>query len=210
LEENTVSIDLLMKFVKGSDAIDAECQTTVDSKDDLLHDFKTGKFFEVDEFNFGVGLEDDDSAGEKPKEKYGEKLKPAVGAHASRTRFTNWLRGEQKEYPVDLEPFTFSRQMDQASPLLFEMCCNSQSFASATLIKRKAAGTDASGRAFLRIDFKDVLVIGVDWDSGDVVKEKCKFICRGVKVQYKPQMPDGTLGAAVPGEWHRMMPKKGG
>ena len=55
-----MSIDLLMKFVKGSDAIDAECQTTVDSKDDLLHDFKTGKFFEVDEFNFGVGLEDDD------------------------------------------------------------------------------------------------------------------------------------------------------
>ncbi len=30
------------------------------SKDDLLHDFKTGKFFEIDEFNFGVGLEDDD------------------------------------------------------------------------------------------------------------------------------------------------------
>ena len=48
----------------------------------------------------------------------------------------------QKKYPVDLEPFTFSRQMDQASPLLFEMCCNSQSFASVTLIKRKAAGTD--------------------------------------------------------------------
>ena len=64
-----MSIDLLMKFVKGSDAIDAECQTTVDSKDDLLHDFKTGKFFEIDEFNFGVGLEDDDSAGEKPKRK---------------------------------------------------------------------------------------------------------------------------------------------
>ena len=197
-----MSIDLLMKFVKGSDAIDAECQTTVDSKDDLLHDFKAGKFFEIDEFNFGVGLEDDDSAGDKPK--------PAVVAHAPRTRFTNWLRGEQKAYPVDLEPFTFSRQMDQASPLLFEMCCNSQSFASATLIKRKAAGTDVSGRAFLRIDFKDVLVIGVDWDSGDVVKEKCKFICRGVEVQYKPQTPDGTLGGKVPGEWHRTMPTKGG
>lgn len=204
-----MSIDLLMKFVKGSDAIDAECQTTVDSKDDFLHDFKTGKFFEIDEFNFGVGLEDDDSAGEK----HVEKLKPALNpnVHAPpRTRFTNWLRGEQKAYPVDLEPFTFSRQMDQASPLLFEMCCNSQSFASATLIKRKAAGTDVSGRAFLRIDFKDVLVIGVDWDSGDVVKEKCKFICRGVEVQYKPQTSDGTLGAAVPGNWKRMMSKKGG
>jgi type VI protein secretion system component Hcp len=198
-----MSIDLLMKFVeKGcTDAIDAECQTTVDPKDDLLLGFKTGKFFEVDEFNFGVGLEDDDSA---------EKAKTPPSAHAPRTRFTNWLRGETKKYPVDLEPFTFSRQMDQASPLLFDRCCNSISFASATLIKRKAASTDASGRAFLRIDFEDVLVIGVDWDSGDVVKEKCKFICRGVKVQYKPQMPDGTLGGKVPGEWHRTMPTKGG
>jgi len=206
-----MSIDLLMKFVKEGDAINAECQTTVDLKDDLLHDFKAGKFFEIDEFNFGVGLEDDDAAGEKAGEKYGEKLKAAQGAHASpRTRFTNWLRGETKKYPVDLEPFTFSRQMDQASPLLFEMCCNSQSFASVTLIKRKAAGTDVSARAFLRIDFKDVLVIGVDWDSGDVVKEKCKFICRDVEIQYKPQTPDGTLGAAVPGNWKRNMPKKGG
>ncbi len=196
-----MSIDLLMKFVKGSDAIDAECQTTVDSKDDLLHDFKTGKFFEIDEFNFGVGLEDDNSASEKRN--------PAGASHSHRTRFSNWLRGETKSYPVDLEPFTFSRQMDQASPLLFEMCCDSKSFASATLIKRKAAGSDVSGRAFLRIDFKDVLVIGVDWDSGDVVKEKCKFICRGVKVQYKPQTADGTLGAAVPGNWDRMMPHKG-
>jgi hypothetical protein len=88
------------------------------------------------------------------------------------------------------------------------MCCNSKSFASATLIKRKAAGTDTSGHAFLRIDFKDVLVIGLDWDSGDVVKEKCKFICRGVKVQYKPQTSDGSLGAAVPGTWERMMSHK--
>jgi type VI protein secretion system component Hcp len=200
-----VSIDLLMKFVKGSDAIDAESQTTVDSKDGFLSDFKTGKFFEVDEFNFGVGLEDDDTGDKRPAGgASGHERMP----HASRTRFNSWLRGETKAYPVDLEPFSFTRQMDQASPLLFEMCCNSKSFTSATLIKRKAAGTDTSGHAFLRIDFKDVLVIGVDWDSGDVVKEKCKFICRGVKVQYKPQTSDGSLGAAVPGTWERMLGHK--
>ena len=199
-----------MKFVKGSDAIDAECQTTADFEDAIFcTTSRRASSSRSTSLNFGVGLEDDDLAGEKPSEKLGEKLKPSLSAHAPRTRFTNWLRGEQKAYPVDLEPFTFSRQMDQASPLLFEMCCNSQSFTSATLIKRKAAGTDVSGRAFLRIDFKDVLVIGVDWDSGDVVKEKCKFICRGVQVQYKPQTPDGMLGAAVPGNWKRMMPKKG-
>ena len=77
------------------------------------------------------------------------------------------------------------------------------------MIKRKAAASNVSGHAFLRIDFTDVLVIGVDWDSGDVVKEKCKFICRGVKVQYKPQTSDGSLGAAVPGTWKRNMGHKG-
>ena len=137
----------------------------------------------------------------RPAKSHGEKLKAAQGAHASpRTRFTNWLRGETKKYPVDLEPFTFSRQMDQASPLLFEMCCNSQSFASVTLIKRKAAGTDVSGRAFLRIDFKDVLVIGVDWDSGDVVKEKCKFICRDVEIQYQAADAGRHAGRCGAGE----------
>ena len=89
------------------------------------------------------------------------------------------------------------------------MCCDSTSFSSATLIKRKAASTSVSGHAFLRIDFTDVLVIDVDWDSGDVVKEKCKFICREVMVQYKPQKSDGSLGAPVPGTWKYRMGHKG-
>jgi type VI protein secretion system component Hcp len=200
-----MAIDLLMKFVKGGDAIDAECQTDVDPKDKFLEDFKPGKFFEIDEFNFGVGLEDDDSPSGKH---HGGGQGQAEMRH-SRVRFGNWLSGERtKAYPVDLEPFSFTRQMDRASPLLFEMCCNSQSFTSATLVKRKAAGSDASGHGFLRIDFKDVLLIGVDWDSGDVVKEKCKFICRGVKMQYKPQLPNGTLSGAVPGTWNRTMARK--
>ncbi len=202
-----MSIDLLMKFVRGSDAIDAESQTSVDSSDGFLHDFKTGKFFEIDEFSFGVGLEDDDLAGEKRSAGGASGRDRAV--HPSRSRFNNWLNGEAKSYPVDLEPFSFTRQMDQASPLLFEMCSHSKSFSSATLIKRKAAASNVSGHAFLRIDFKDVLVIGLDWDSGDVVKEKCKFICRSVEVQYKPQKSDGSLGAAVPGTWKRSMGHKG-
>jgi type VI protein secretion system component Hcp len=203
-----MAIDLLMKFVKGGDAIKAECQANLDPTDRFLEDFKPGRFFEIDEFNFGVGLEDDDAAlSGKHHETRGDDRSDKKSR--GRTRFDQWLSGERtKAYPVDLEPFSFSRQMDQASPLLFEMCCNSQSFTSATLVKRKAASTDVSGQGFLRIDFTDVLVIGVDWDSGDVVKEKCKFICRGVKVQYKPQSASGTLSAAVPGEWNRTMARK--
>jgi type VI protein secretion system component Hcp len=100
--------------------------------------------------------------------------------------------------------------MDRASPLLFQMCCDSKSFTSATLVKRKAAGSDLSGHGFLRFEFTDVLVIGVDWDSGDVVKEKCKFICRGMTVKYRPQTLNGSLGPAVPGSFSRAMSRKRG
>ena len=65
-------------------------------------------------------------------------------------------------------------------------------------------GQDSGPKAYLRIDFTDLLITELDWDEGEVIKEKYKFVCRGVKMQYKPQASDGTLGSAVPGIW----PKK--
>jgi len=72
-----------------------------------------------------------------------------------------------------MEPFSFTRMIDRASPLLFENCANSISFASATLVKRKVTGQTLALQAFLRMDFKDVLIVGISWDDGDILKEKC-------------------------------------
>jgi type VI protein secretion system component Hcp len=47
---------------------------------------------------------------------------------------------------------------------------------------------------FLRIDFTGVLITSIDWDAGEVVKEKVKMVCRTVQVKYRAQNNDGTAG----------------
>ena len=46
---------------------------------------------------------------------------------------------------------------------------------------------------FLKIKFSDVLIIGLDWDDGDMINETCKFICRGFDLFYRRQNDDGSL-----------------
>ncbi len=46
---------------------------------------------------------------------------------------------------------------------------------------------------FLRFDFRDVLMTGIDWDDGDLVSESCTFICRAMRVRYKQQSVTGEL-----------------
>ena len=41
----------------------------------------------------------------------------------------------------------------------------------------------------------------MDWSNDDEVEETCRLICRSVTINYRPQLPDGTLGALVPAFW---------
>jgi type VI protein secretion system component Hcp len=88
--------------------------------------------------------------------------------------------------------------MDTASPLLVQRCFQSKPYVSAALVMRKVGGTQFGSDStiaalpFLRIDFSTVLITSVDWDAGDVVKEKCSFVCRGVKVKYRRQAFAGS------------------
>jgi hypothetical protein len=45
-----------------------------------------------------------------------------------------------------------------------------------------------------------VLIVAVDWDGSDIVKEKVKFVCRTVSVKYRPQMAHGKAGATIGGQ----------
>jgi len=99
--------------------------------------------------------------------------------------------------------------IDSASVTLFEACCGSQTFKSAVFVKRLATGGSNPGqgygnpgRAFLRIDFEDVMVTSLNWDDGDMLSESCEFICRGFKFQYRRQQADGRLLEPVSAEWH--------
>jgi type VI protein secretion system component Hcp len=212
-----VATELLMRFAIGTQAIDGESQADVATDDTLMTDFVPGKFSDIEDFSLGMDLDEKTSApltlSPGPSVPPGARSLappiPPTSAH-SRTRFAQWLDGMKAKdaYAVNFEPFSFTKQFDKASPTLFEMCCNSKSFGSISLVKRKLIGAndrEVDTYAYVRINFVDALIIGLDWDVGESVKEKCKFIARRVMIKYRQQLPDGTLGAQIPGEWKRDM-----
>ncbi len=199
--------DMLMKFVRSNgQALDAECQAARNPSDDLIRDFADGKYFEVEDFGFGAGLDDDDVPKEYAPPPAAETGKdpPKYAPKPFKLKYARFMKAGAKGsrgYPVDIEAIEFTRLMDQGSTLFFQDLCALKTFESATLLKRRAVGSGGGLQTYLRMDFTDVLMIGLDWDEGETVKEKYKFICRGVDVQYRPQASDGSLGAPVPGGW---------
>jgi type VI protein secretion system component Hcp len=192
---------MLMVLVKDNKPLAAECAAQIDRSDALMSGFMDGKYFEISDFSFGVDLTDDDAKETKEKDKDGNEIKVQKGS-----KFTRWKTSTGKmvrPYEVNLEEFSFSRQIDIASPILFQSCFRSKSFDSAAVVKRKAGGVSGghgiAGMPFFRIDFSDVLLVSLDWEIDDaVVREKCKFICREVSVQYRPQLANGSPGDVVP------------
>jgi type VI protein secretion system component Hcp len=252
--------EILMKIVaSGSSAIAAECNLVITPGDQLMEGFEAGRFFQIKDFNFSAGLQDESggAGGEKGGTAgtgSGEAVhrgsarpsaffvKPAVAPYANtraalammqaaqaqgsapdhaaarpgqpakgetkpkapKTKFSKW-RNERAanagstRYPLEVEPVTFTRYMDQASTTLLQALFDSQSLASASIVRRIDTGSGAA--AYLRLDFTDLLIVGIDWDDDELIEEKFKFICRGVQVRFRPQNSDGSLGAAISGSW---------
>jgi type VI protein secretion system component Hcp len=200
------SSDLIMKFVLNGNPIQADSTTNLIStegkENELLTGFRQGYMFEIDRFTFRAGTSDIESGqGGPANQKTAAKAHPANGAASANHDYSAWRAGKHVKYPVDLQPVTFTRSIDSASQFLIQNCIDSVSYDRATLVKRKAAGSIAAGEIFLRLDFIGVLVTGVDWADGEQVSETCHFICRSVTINYRPQLPDGTLGASKSGFW---------
>lgn len=207
--------DILMRLVlENGTALPAECQTEVDTDlDDFVLDYTNGTFFEVQDFSFGMNLDDKDPNEEKINP--GGKLS-TVGGHGTQVgqlgssavgrsvgglaplnqtprrggKFARWKSAtpEQikamKPYPLRMDEFQVTRYYDRASPVLFEKCCNSDSFLSASLVKRKTTGGDML-KGFLRIEFDDLLITHVEWQNSDPMKETFKFVFRKINVRYR-------------------------
>jgi type VI protein secretion system component Hcp len=217
-----MAVDLLMMFVSNGSPVNAESGAQVDTKDPFMKGFTPGKFFDIEDFEFGLNVMDTDSGGmaQLPAPSIGDRSGPDQSRRARSGRFSKWVEGISVKsgpgsggglYPVEMEPFSFTRQMDAASPLLFQNCFRTRAYDQVTLVKRRASGlhratgnnATVSSFAFLRIDFNAVLITGIDWDGSEAegVKERCSFVSRAVAVQYRPQRPDGSPGDIVGGEW---------
>jgi len=222
------SSDILMKFVLEGHkhAIAGESSTELDTgkeRSPLLKGFEKFRMFEIDNFRFAVGIEDDTGGDAKAKAAQAAQAlrvpgqpnrpQPAAGhpaaavagaaRHASSGQFQAWRNGHGNvKYGVQVQPITFTRPIDRASISLLQYCINCTTFESAALVKRKATGGPAAGEAYLRMDFSGgVLITDVSWTNDDPVTETCKFISRAVTVQYRPQLPDGSLGIIRHGSW---------
>ena len=222
------SSDILMKFVLDGKAILGTSMTNLDARDrhtkrsTLLNGFHRDEMFEIDSFSFSVGVEDNEGGGNGGGGKGGSPGGAhgaagagtaahggghAGGAHGGGGRkplggFQAWRTGKaHKKYPLSVQPITFTRGIDKTSRELLHYCIKCTSFDSVSLVKRKSAGSASAGEPYLRMDFVGVLIENVAWSNDDPVKETVKFISRSITVRYKPQLPDGTLGAARVGFW---------
>ncbi len=109
---------------------------------------------------------------------------------------------------VDACQFEITKQLDQSSPDLFRAYCSSHSlatrevFETGVLTLRKATG--GTRQPYLVFNFSDVVVVGytLQIDSSAFPRETVTFSFAKVKMEYKPQKDDGTLGTAIRSGWN--------
>lgn len=218
--------DTLMTFILPSGAgVPADCTSVWDPSDTQMSaDFTPRFFFEIQDFSLGGGLESEESEREKTtgtsgggptgsnglvsrNPQTGDDGKGTSKRSARGNKFAKYILEGSLKYPIDLQEISVSRQMDKASPTLLLNCLTLTAFTKAVIVKRKVVGgVLANGEVhhmgYLRLEFEKPLITSVDWDDdGEFVKEKLKFVCRGLKVAYRPQKNDGTLDSAVSMEW---------
>jgi type VI protein secretion system component Hcp len=187
----------------------AECRTEVSSDDDdLIYDYENGEFFAVDDFKIGANVEDEDAAtdagtagGSGKQDSNQHKLKQKAPA----AKFAKWKSATPAEvknmkFQLKLDDLSITRRYDRASPVLFRMCARSEVLRSASVVKRKIVG-DHRLQTFLRYDFKDLLVSRISFEDDEVIKETVQFVFRDIKVTYKTQEHDGSLGDAINMYW---------
>lgn len=215
------STDLLMAFQDDQgNWMSGEGTTVFDATDAMMANFVAGSIFEVEEFTFSSGIEDD--AGSEAEEESDTEgaLDNEMHSKGSTERKKGGKSGKSKKkikkfkrfvengppqagelplgYDVHLEEITIERQMDKASMPLLGLCLNQKVLTTIVLVKRKFTGRQAFHEAFLRLEFKQPLITSVEWKEGEVIKETLKFVYRGIVASYKPQKPDGSLGDAIP------------
>lgn len=104
---------------------------------------------------------------------------------------------------VQMQDFHFVKKVDKSGPKLFLACAQGEHIGSALLTCRKA-GKDQ--QEYLKVTLKDVLVSSYRTSGSggsDIVPlEEISLNFSAIKVEYKEQKADGTLGGATVAEFN--------
>lgn len=123
-----------------------------------------------------------------------------VGTHAS--------GGGGGAGKVSMEDFSCSMYASKATPILMLYCASGQHIPSVTLTCRKAGGEQ---QEFLIVKFSEchISAYATSGSTGDVVPtDTISINFAKIEFEYKPQLPDGTLGSAVTAGWDLKKNKK--
>jgi type VI secretion system secreted protein Hcp len=110
---------------------------------------------------------------------------------------------------VALNDFSFTMNVNKASPKLFLSCANGSHIKEALLICRKAGKEQ---QEYLKIKFTDLLVSSYQTggSSGDVVPvESVTFNFDKIEISYAPQKKEGGLDSPVVHNWSQKENKGG-
>jgi type VI secretion system secreted protein Hcp len=98
-----------------------------------------------------------------------------------------------------VKDFQIVKYIDAASPLLFDAACEGRVVDQALFTLRAAGGK--GGAEFYKIYFENVVVTNIQpggSTSGDALPmEQLSLDFDSARIEYRPQNPDGSLGAAV-------------
>lgn len=109
---------------------------------------------------------------------------------------------------VVFDPLSITRNIDRASPVLYQMACAGTAFESVVLVLVRSAGGTASSLAFEKFTFKLAGIKSIAWAyDAESPKEVVTFEYGGLIVEYCIQNVDGSLGAKVLGGWNRVKNK---
>lgn len=208
-------IDIIVMIQKGGEMIAGESQSLVNTSDLLTKDFVQGKYFEIEDLDFGVRLSDRDSSRKPVRKDADNRSVIEAAEEAGGGPFAKFIDGTiplahangdgPPIYPVTFDEVSISRKVDCASPILFKACATTAALTQVTVVKRKTAGRADSGLkigikniAYFRVEFQDILVTDIGWSVSDVLlREKMKFVCRRITMKYRPQLGDGRPGDII-------------
>lgn len=100
---------------------------------------------------------------------------------------------------ASLHDFNFTMPQCSASPKLFQACMTGEHIKKGVFLSRKA-GKDQ--QEFMKITMTDILVSSYQsGGSSENPVDQVSLNFAKLEHDYKPQKPDGSLGAAVHGGW---------
>jgi len=110
---------------------------------------------------------------------------------------------------ASFEPFKVTKNIDRATPYLFQTCCLGGHYEELTLWVRKS-GTDSSNKTggdwYLQWQFKMAFVSNVSWSNGDPMPtEEVSFVYGAIRFTYKAQKSTGALAGDPHSEWSQTL-----